>query len=93
MWYYREHDKVIMCLKIIPNASQNKFKDIWNHFLKVQIKAVPKDGAANRELIKFLAKTFQLKKQQIKICSGETAQTKKVSLPLTEIVETFIKTR
>ena len=92
-WYYQDKDNIVFCLKVIPNASKNQFKEIWNNLLKVQIKAAPSDGAANQELINFFAKTFKLKKQQIQILSGDTARIKKISLPLTEAVETFIKTR
>ena len=46
--------------------------------LKVRIAAPPVDGAANAELIKLLARHFDVAKREVTIVSGETSRVKKV---------------
>ncbi|MFV2059204.1 MAG: DUF167 domain-containing protein [Gammaproteobacteria bacterium] len=44
--------------------------------IKIRIRAKPVDGEANHYLIKYLAKCFNIKKNQIKICRGQTNRIK-----------------
>lgn len=44
--------------------------------LKLKLAAPPVDGAANEELIRFLAKLFAVPRRHISILSGATAKTK-----------------
>ncbi len=42
----------------------------------MKIAAPPVDGEANEELIRFLAKWFEVSRREIEIVSGETAKNK-----------------
>lgn len=53
-----------------PNAKTNAIVSNINDVLKVKIKAPAIEGKANVELIKFLAKTWGIRKSQIEIIKG-----------------------
>ena len=77
-------------IKAQPNSSKNKIAGIYGDAIKINIKAPAVEGAANKELIKFLSKQFKISKSDI-ILKGETSKQKIISLPINEKVETFIK--
>ena len=71
--------------KITPNSSQNKilgkFLDEKNQeYFKTSIKAIPEDGKANAELIKFLSKLLKIPKSKIEIIRGEVSRMKVVRI-------------
>ena len=89
-FYEIKDDKVIINIKAQPNSSKNKIAGIYNeNQIKINIKAPAVEGAANKELIKFLSKTFKIPKSEIEI-KGETSKQKKVILPLNEKVKEFL---
>lgn len=65
-----------LSIKIISNSSKNQIVEKRDDFLKIKIKAPAEKGRANRELIKFLAKEFKIKKSQIEIIKGEKSRQK-----------------
>ena len=77
-------------IKAAPNSSINKIAGIYNDSIKINIKAPAVEGAANKELIKFLSKQFKITKSDI-ILKGETSKQKIITLPVNEKVEEFIK--
>jgi len=48
--------------------------------LKVRLSAAPVDGAANDQLIEFLAKTFAVSRRAITIVAGERSRSKIVEI-------------
>lgn len=78
-----EPHHTLLHIKVTPNSSHQKisgkFIDEKNQeWLKVNLRAVPEDGKANEELIKFLSKTFKISKSEIEILRGETSRMKVV---------------
>jgi uncharacterized protein (TIGR00251 family) len=67
-------------IKITPNAHKNEIVGWQGDVLKVKIEAPPEKGKANDLLIEFLAETFSLAKQNIRIVSGHTSRLKKVEI-------------
>ena len=65
---------------VVPRASKTEI--VGEHYgsLKIRIASAPVDGAANAELIKFLAKKFGVKKADIGIISGETSKNKRIKI-------------
>lgn len=62
-----------------PGASKTEVVGWHGDAIKVRVKAPPADGAANRELIRFLAKTLKTPKDSIKIARGQTSRRKHVA--------------
>ena len=48
--------------------------------LKVAVQAPPVDGKANEALLKWLADTLGLKRNQVSLVSGQTSRDKRVSV-------------
>jgi len=90
MFYQIKDDKVIINIKAQPNSSKNKIAGIYDEDkLKINIKAPAVEGAANKELIKFLSKEFKIPKSEIAI-KGETSKRKQVILPMNEKLKEFL---
>ncbi|SMC08313.1 DUF167 domain-containing protein [Nitratiruptor tergarcus] len=91
MWYKIDGNVVHLFIKAQPNASKNKIAGILGDSLKIAIKAPAVEGAANKELVKFLSKTFKVAKSDIVFASGETSKRKHITMPYNEKVAAFIK--
>jgi uncharacterized protein (TIGR00251 family) len=90
MIYEIKDDRVIINVKAQPNSSKNKIAGIYADAIKINIKAPAVEGAANKELIKFISKEFKIPKSEI-IIKGETSKKKQLILPRNEKIEEFLK--
>jgi uncharacterized protein (TIGR00251 family) len=78
---YSEDDRgLTFAVQVVPRASRNEIAGEQNGALRVRIAAAPVDGAANKELIKFLAKTFNLPKKAVEIVAGYSSKKKIVRI-------------
>ena len=81
-----------MRIKAQPSASKNEFCEIYgDNAIKIRIKAPAVEGAANKELIQFLAKSFKVSKSDILFKSGQNSKIKIVEFPLTDTFKEWIK--
>ena len=69
---------VELTLQLQPRASRTEVVGAHGDAIKLRVAAPPVDGAANAELIRFLAKTLGVAKAQVTIVSGATGRRKKV---------------
>jgi len=76
-----KNEKIYLRIKAQPNSSKNKIAGKYGKSLKINIKAPAVEGAANKELIKFVSKQFKIPKSDIEI-KGETSKQKILILPL-----------
>jgi len=84
-------EKIFLFIKAQPNASKNQFGEILDGNIKLKVKAPPVEGAANKEIIKFLSKYFKLPKSDIEI-KGERSKIKTIIFPYSkEIIEKLNK--
>jgi uncharacterized protein (TIGR00251 family) len=63
-------------VKVKPNSQQQKIEELADGSLNVHLKSPPIDGKANEELIKLLAKKFDVPKSSITFKSGVTSRKK-----------------
>lgn len=63
---------------VTPRASANKIVGIHNGALKVALTAPPVEGAANKALVEFLAKTLGVPKSAVSLISGVISRHKTV---------------
>ena len=67
-------------VKVKPNSKQQKIEELVDGSLIVHLKSPPVDGKANEELIKLLAKKFDVSKSSIRIKSGTTSRQKVIEI-------------
>jgi len=67
-------------VRVVPRASRSELVGEQRGALRVRIAAPPVEGAANKELIKLLSKSFRLPKNAVQIISGLTSRNKIVRI-------------
>jgi len=81
---FKQKGEVYLKVKARPNASMTEVRGIMEHedgeIIKIDIAAVPENGKANNELIKYLSKWFSVNKEDIKIISGAGEKIKLVKI-------------
>ena len=88
MFYEIKNNEVSLRIKAQPAASKNEFCEVYgDEAIKIRIKAPAVEGAANKELVKFLAKTFKVAKSDVVFKTGQNSKIKIVTFPLTEQFE------
>jgi uncharacterized protein len=92
MFYKIEEKMVTIYIKAQPKASKSEFCGLYGEqSIKIRIKAAAVEGEANKELCRFLSKSFKIPKSNIILKSGETSKIKTVTFPLSEQFEIWIK--
>jgi uncharacterized protein (TIGR00251 family) len=71
-------DGVVIDVKVIPRAGRSRLAGTRDQAILIRLSAAPVDGAANTELIDFLARLLEIPKRQIAIVSGEKSRTKRL---------------
>jgi hypothetical protein len=71
---------VFFGVRVAPRASKSEIVGELDGALKVRLCSPPVDGAANAELIKLLAKTFDVSRSRVEIVSGQTSKTKRIRI-------------
>jgi uncharacterized protein (TIGR00251 family) len=70
----------ILEITVNPRASKTEIISHEGNRLKIKLNSPPVDGAANKELIKFLAKYFKTAKSNIEILRGLKSRNKTVRI-------------
>lgn len=65
-------------VRVVPRASKTEIVGVIDGALKIRLKPPPVDGAANEELIRFLAKVLDIPRRSLSITSGEHSRLKTV---------------
>jgi uncharacterized protein (TIGR00251 family) len=78
---YSQPDRSLtFAVRVVPRASRSEVGGEHNGALRVRLSAPPVDGAANRELMRLLAKSFQVPQSAVEIVSGANSKNKIVRL-------------
>ena len=67
-------------VRVTPRASRSMAAGEYNGALRVRVNSPPVDGAANEELIKVLARAFDVARGDVQIASGLSSKLKKVRI-------------
>ena len=91
MFFEEKNNRIILRVKIIPNASSLKTSGIISgpdnmDYLKIYVVSVPEKGKANKELFAFLARLLKIAKSDISLLSGETNHYKKLEISRRKIL-------
>ena len=71
---------VVLRVQVQPRASRDEVVGPHGDFFKVRITAAPVAGAANKHLLKFLAKKLKIPQSQLSLKSGATSKKKSISI-------------
>lgn len=72
------NEGIIFCVKLVPNSSFSKIVDYTNEYVRIKISSPPIENKANKELISFCSKIFDVNKSKIKLISGDKSKLKKI---------------
>ena len=91
--YEREGVKYVSIrIKAQPAASKNEFCGLYgDDSIKIRIKAAAVEGAANKELVKFLSKSFKVSKSSIVFKTGQNSKIKIVEFPRSELFDIWVE--
>ena len=70
----------ILRLTVVPGAQRTQVVGLYGDRLKLRLAAPPEKGAANRELIDFLARSLDLPKSSLKLTLGAQSRSKVVAV-------------
>ncbi|NNE65197.1 MAG: YggU family protein [Pyrinomonadaceae bacterium] len=71
---------VKLLVKVIPRSSRSLISGLHDGRLRVKLNAPPVDGAANKELVKLVSKTLDVRKSSISISSGKSSRRKTLEI-------------
>ena len=80
-------DGVRLALHVQPGASRSELAGLHGGALKIRVAAPPVDGAANGELIRFLAALFGVARSRVAVVSGAGARRKTVVVQGVSVAE------
>ena len=71
---------VVLKVQVQTRAARNEVVGLHGDALKTRITAAPVGGAANRHLLKLLAKRLKIPQSQMEIKSGAASRTKSIAI-------------
>jgi len=92
MFYKCDGENISLSIKAQPKASKSEFCGLYGEdAIKIRIKAPAVEGKANKELIRFLSKSFKIAKSAILFKSGQQSKIKIVVFPRSEAFDQWLK--
>ena len=70
----------LLRLTVVPGAQRTQVVGLYGDRLKIRLAAPPEKGAANRELIDFLARALDLPKSSFNLTTGAQSRSKVVAV-------------
>ena len=71
-------DGCTFTVKVVPGSSRDCVVGVLGQSLKVAVSTPPEKGAANKALLKVLAKQFNLRPNELRILSGHSQPRKRI---------------
>lgn len=79
-WLTQTDKGVRVALYVAPRATRSRLAGEYGGRLKLHVAAPPVDGAANKEVAKYLARLVGVAKTHVRIVSGDTGKRKTVEI-------------
>ncbi|HJQ35482.1 MAG TPA: DUF167 domain-containing protein [Pyrinomonadaceae bacterium] len=76
--FTEEDGALTFAVRVVPRASKTAAAGEHDGALRVRVAAPPVEGAANEELVRFLARTFGVAAREVEILSGHASKSKRV---------------
>ena len=65
-------------VKVVPRASLSEVAGTHGNMVRIRLAAPPVDGAANNELVRFIADALSVPRAAIRLVSGQSSRSKVV---------------
>ena len=78
--YSEGNGTLVFSVRVVPRASLSSIVGEHDGALRVRVAAPPVDGAANEELMRTLAKAFDVPLRHVLIASGHSSRLKQVQV-------------
>ncbi len=76
-----DRDQITLQIQVQPRSSSNKWgKLLDNQWIQLRITSPPVDGAANKAVLKLIAKRFKTAKSMVTIIKGEKSRYKTITI-------------
>jgi uncharacterized protein (TIGR00251 family) len=72
--------RVTFPVRVVPRASRTEMAGVTSGALRIRLSAPPIGGAANRALIRFLAKRLGVGRSQVEIVAGARGRNKVIAV-------------
>jgi len=69
-----------IAVAVKPRAPRTRVLEVTHESITIALAAPPVDGAANEELVRFLARTLGIPKGAVRLVRGETARHKQLEI-------------
>lgn len=79
-WLDEHNDHCLLRLRIQPGAKRTAVIATLGDQLKIAVQAPPVDGKANDALLRWLAKTLDVKSAHVTLVSGQASRDKRVRI-------------
>ncbi len=73
-------DDAIIEVRIQPGARRTEVAGMFDDRVKIRVAARPVEGAANKELVKFLARKLGVSKSRVAILGGHKSRNKRLQI-------------
>ena len=67
-------------MRVVPRASRSEIVGLHDGALKIRIAAPPVEGAANNELVRFLAKKLSVPRSAVTLASEANSRSKTIRI-------------
>ena len=92
-WYQWDGEDLILAVHIQPKSSRDALDGSYGDRLKIRITAPPVDGEANKHLIRYLARLFDVPRSQVQLLSGAGGRSKRIRIEQPRTLPAEIKQR
>jgi uncharacterized protein (TIGR00251 family) len=82
---------ILVSVRAKPTGKVNRIISIDGDYVEIELSAKPQNGEANCELIEYLSNFLKIKKNEIKLISGEKNRNKLILIPNFENLEELEK--
>ena len=79
-WYHWENEDLILAIHLQPGATRDGLAGTFGERLRIRVTAPPVDGRANDQLVRFLARLFDVPRVQVELLAGHGSRSKRVRI-------------
>ena len=71
---------ILLDVVVVPGSARSEIGDLdpWRHALKIRVAARAEAGAANDELVRFLAEFLEIPRSSVRIVTGQMSRRKTI---------------